>query len=146
MGAASAVDLSPHRAFVASLLSERGSATIPDNFAPTAPAHNPQLPRGGGAPFPQSHRNPQTVQFLDMLGLEFRLDGNPHLERARTQQRQKEAGPFVLPSTSGPTRNEEEIDIGDDDEEDAAEEHGGDERKPCVNPEEIPLSDGEHDS
>lgn len=58
-------------AFVAEALQKRGGSTIPNNFAPTAPAYNPQSSARRGN-MPQADlRNPQTVALLEMLGLRW---------------------------------------------------------------------------
>ncbi|KAF8060563.1 DBR1 [Scenedesmus sp. PABB004] len=67
-------------AHVERLLSERGSAAIPHNFAPTAPAFDPVAGRVRGAMPRSDLRNPQTVALLDWLGLPYNLD---HAANAR---------------------------------------------------------------
>ena len=59
-------------AYVRAALAARGGAAVPDNFEPTAPG-----PSGQGAPgrMPQAaRRSPQTLAFLELLGLPYNLD------------------------------------------------------------------------
>lgn len=52
-----------------------GGARVPLNFEQTAPAYDPANPRMQRGRMPtDSLRNPQTVAFLDMLGLPYNLD------------------------------------------------------------------------
>ena len=55
-------------------LQQQGNGTIPLNFVPTAPGHDPLAPNANGRMPRQSPRNPQTEQFLEMLGLPYNLD------------------------------------------------------------------------
>ena len=55
------------------LLAARGGPTIPQNFAPTAPAYDPAGPQRGRMP-QRLLTNPQTVQLLEMLGLPYNLE------------------------------------------------------------------------
>lgn len=55
-------------------LQQHNGGTIPQNFVPTAPGHDPSAPNPQGRMPRQSPRNPQTEQFLDMLGLPYNLD------------------------------------------------------------------------
>ncbi|KAF6255577.1 lariat debranching enzyme, C-terminal domain-containing protein [Scenedesmus sp. NREL 46B-D3] len=61
-------------AFVQQLLQQRGSSSIPANFAPTAPAYDPAAGRKRGNMPSSSFRNPQTEALLSMLGLPYNLD------------------------------------------------------------------------
>ena len=55
-------------------LQQQDNGTIPLNFVPTAPGHDPSAPNAKGRMPRQSPRNPQTEQFLEMLGLPYNLD------------------------------------------------------------------------
>ena len=55
-------------------LHQQNDGTIPLNFMPTAPGHDPSAPNAKGCMPRQSPRNPQTEQFLDMLGLPYNLE------------------------------------------------------------------------
>ncbi|WIA35356.1 hypothetical protein OEZ86_003807 [Tetradesmus obliquus] len=61
-------------AFVEQLLQQRGSSSIPNNFAPTAPAYNPAAGRARGNMPRADLRNPQTEALLEMLQLPYNLD------------------------------------------------------------------------
>ena len=64
---------------VQEILGARGGATLPLNFMPTVPAHDPSAlskQRAQGRMPQQAIRNPQTVAFLKMLGLPYNLDHN----------------------------------------------------------------------
>ncbi|KAL4420156.1 hypothetical protein ABPG77_008292 [Micractinium sp. CCAP 211/92] len=58
------------------LLAERnGGTAVPRNFAPTAPAYDPASPQARMGRMPQrAERNPQTLAFLELLGLPYNLD------------------------------------------------------------------------
>ena len=55
-------------------LQQQNSGAIPLNFVPTAPGHDPSAPNPKGRMPRASPRNPQTEQFLEMLGLPYNLD------------------------------------------------------------------------
>lgn len=55
-------------------LQQQNNGAIPLNFVPTAPGHDPSTPNAKGRMPRQSPRNPQTEQFLEMLGLPYNLD------------------------------------------------------------------------
>lgn len=57
------------------IIQERGSAAIPDNFVRTAPTYEGRKRRGSMPRRPL--RNPQTVAFLQMLGLPYNLEPPP---------------------------------------------------------------------
>ena len=50
------------------------NGAVPQNFVPTASGHDPLRPIPKGTMPRSSLRNPQTEQFLDMLGLPYNLD------------------------------------------------------------------------
>lgn len=56
-------------AFVTEALQKRGGNTIPQNFAPTAPAYDPQSKAKRGNMPREDLQNPQTLELLQMLGL-----------------------------------------------------------------------------
>ena len=60
-------------ASVAEALQRAGGPRIPLNFQSTAAAHNPSVKQQGVMPQTQI-RNPQTLAFLEMLGLPYNLD------------------------------------------------------------------------
>ncbi|KAL3132875.1 hypothetical protein ABBQ38_006795 [Trebouxia sp. C0009 RCD-2024] len=55
-------------------LQQNNNGTVPHNFVRTAPGHDPSKPKPRGRMPRSSPRNPQTEQFLDMLGLPYNLD------------------------------------------------------------------------
>ena len=66
------------------LQQQPSQGAVPRNFVPTAAAHDPAAPQQQGRMPQQAVRNPQTEQFLDLLGLPYNLDhvarvvpGNP---------------------------------------------------------------------
>jgi hypothetical protein len=65
------------RAAVAARLAARADgATVPLNFAPTARAHDPSAPRRSTMPT-DTPRNPQTEALMELLELDYKLDGPP---------------------------------------------------------------------
>jgi len=54
---------------VTEALQKRGGSTIPKNFAPTAPAYDPQSKAKRGNMPRVDLQNPQTLELLEMLGL-----------------------------------------------------------------------------
>ena len=63
--------------FVAERLQQHGSQ-IPHNFVLTAPGHDPGQ-KGSGTMPKQALKNPQTLAFLELLGLDYNL----HVSRGR---------------------------------------------------------------
>ena len=65
------------RAWVDAMLAARGDGAAPPAFRETATPHDPRAdgrkPGQGAAPS-RVERNPQTVELMDMLGLDFKLD------------------------------------------------------------------------
>ena len=115
------------RAFVEKVLSERGGAAIPSNFQPTAPAYNPTAGRNQKGRMPTvTPRNPQTVAFLEMLGLEYNLEDAGLGFRGQGRQG---AGVAAVAARVGPVVavavNPEEIAL-DDSEEDEGGDAAGD--------------------
>ena len=55
-------------------LQQQSNGVIPQNFASTAQGHDPKAPKIRAYMPQKSIRNPQTEQFLDMLGLPYNLD------------------------------------------------------------------------
>ncbi|EFN55283.1 hypothetical protein CHLNCDRAFT_57928 [Chlorella variabilis] len=56
-------------------LEERGGAAVPRNFVRTVPAYDPSQPQMRSGTMPQQAvRNPQTVAFLELLGLPYNLE------------------------------------------------------------------------
>ena len=55
-------------------LQQNNSGAVPHNFVRTAPGHDPAKPDARGRMPRSSPRNPQTEQFLDMLGLPYNLE------------------------------------------------------------------------
>lgn len=55
-------------------LQQNKDGAIPHNFVRTAPGHDPSKPKPRGRMPRSSPRNPQTEQFMDMLGLPYNLD------------------------------------------------------------------------
>lgn len=55
-------------------LQQTNHGAVPQNFVRTAPGHDPSSPIPKGRMPQSSPRNPQTEQFLDMLGLPYNLD------------------------------------------------------------------------
>eukprot|EP00873_Tetraselmis_striata_P021980 jgi/Tetstr1/442244/TSEL_030385.t1 len=115
------------------LLDERGEA-IPENFAPTAPAaQSGGAVRRGRNPT-QELVNPQSVQFLSMLGLRFNLSVHS----------QAPGGPLPPPpSAAVMSANPEEIELGDDDVVSSDDEPGG--QAAVGNPEEIDIGEEEEE-
>ena len=58
--------------FVAQRLQQHGSQ-IPHNFVLTAPGHDPGQKSSGSMPH-HALKNPQTIAFLELLGLDYNLD------------------------------------------------------------------------
>ena len=107
-----------------------GNNKVPLNFQPTAPAYVEGDKRRGRMP-QTSPRNPQTVAFFEMLGLDYNLDHMPIHGGFGGQgqgQRSSISGALVGESIM---KNPEEIDLGDED--DVADD--------VANPEEIELED-----
>ena len=62
--------------FVRQVLAARPEGSrVPDNFAVTARPFDPARDRGPGSMPQQPLRSPQTIALLQMLGLEYTLDG-----------------------------------------------------------------------
>lgn len=55
-------------------LQQTNNGAVPQSFVPTAPGHDPSRPVPKGRMPRSSPRNPQTEQFLKMLGLPYNLD------------------------------------------------------------------------
>ena len=55
-------------------IQQTNSGAVPQNFIRTASGHDPSRPTPKGRMPRSSSRNPQTEQFLDMLGLPYNLD------------------------------------------------------------------------
>ncbi|CAL5222243.1 g4577 [Coccomyxa viridis] len=96
--------------YVRQALAARGGPQVPHNFAQTAPGHDGSARRGR---MPQnSPRSPQTVAFLEMLGLPYNLD---HKDSSQAPAGSASAG---ADSGAAPAAaNAEEIDIDDVDDE-----------------------------
>jgi hypothetical protein len=78
------------RAAVAARLAARaGGAAVPLNFAPTARAHDPAAPRRSAMPT-DTQRNPQTEALLELLELDYKLDGPPPGMQQQQQQQQQQ--------------------------------------------------------
>lgn len=112
------------------LLEERnsGGLAMPNNFTPTVPAFDPSNPQMRTGNMPQhAQRNPQSLEFLEMLGLPYNLDS----AGARQQQGPAAGGaPAWAANFGGPAAgyaaageaagvvagvpNPEEIDLDDD--------------------------------
>ncbi|KAK9868315.1 hypothetical protein WJX84_007760 [Apatococcus fuscideae] len=120
----------------------RGSCTIPHNFQPTAPCHDPQGGQRRGSMPKSLPRNPQTLALLAMLGLPYNLDpptdgrgfGNNH--PAPAQANPEEIDLDAVSNGDAAAVNPEEIDLdGLEEPPDAAE----------TNPEEIDLGEVDED-
>ena len=61
---------------------QTNNGVIPHNFVRTASGHDPSSPNPRGRMPQSSPRNPQTEQFLDMLGLTYNLDQQAYLKPA----------------------------------------------------------------
>ena len=101
---------------------------IPDNFAPMAPAYDPQRPARGRMP-QTAARSPQTLQYLAALGLQLDDEGahaavpsvlcNP--EEIDLEDDDNLGAPDIIPALasvlahSGAAANPEEIDLDDSD-------------------------------
>lgn len=55
-------------------LQQQNNGAVPLNFVHTSPGHDPAASNPKGHMPRQSPRNPQTEQFLEMLGLPYNLD------------------------------------------------------------------------
>ncbi|KAK9834519.1 hypothetical protein WJX74_003551 [Apatococcus lobatus] len=95
----------------------RGSCTIPHNFQPTAPCHDPQGGQRRGSMPKSLPRNPQTLALLAMLGLPYNLDpptdgrgfGNNH--PAPAQANPEEIDLDAVSNGDAAAVNPEEIDL-----------------------------------
>jgi hypothetical protein len=118
-------------AYVKEVLEKRGIADIPSNFVATAPAYSPASGRKRGSIPSSIPRNPQTVELLDMLGLEYNLDvagqqqaqqrqyQPQHQQQQKPQQQQKAAGPAAPRAPIvAVISNPEEIALSDDGDDD----------------------------
>eukprot|EP00192_Tetraselmis_astigmatica_P005189 CAMPEP_0117670614 /NCGR_PEP_ID=MMETSP0804-20121206/12866_1 /TAXON_ID=1074897 /ORGANISM="Tetraselmis astigmatica, Strain CCMP880" /LENGTH=454 /DNA_ID=CAMNT_0005478963 /DNA_START=166 /DNA_END=1526 /DNA_ORIENTATION=+ len=120
--------LQGHLEFTRRLLTEKGAA-IPENFCQTAPPVPPGSPAMRGHMPSKAWKNPQTVQLLEMLGLDYNLaPGSAGNSAPQSRKPVASVG------------NPEEIDIGSDDDGDDGEEEA---MLPVENPEEIDI--GEND-
>ncbi|CAL8465238.1 g4773 [Coccomyxa elongata] len=99
--------------YVREAVAARGGPEVPQNFAPTAPGHDGRM-RRGVMPSRPVH-NPQTVAFLEMLGLPYNLDDSSATTAAHT----------TAASAASSDANPEEIDI-DNPEEIELEDEGDD--------------------
>jgi len=109
----------PHIAAVRDALQRASSSVVGATaaFTPTVQAHDPRQARSRrGAPPSHTPRNPQTLALLDLLQLEYVLDGQAHML------------PPPPPLPQQPTAavpNAEEVDLPIDGEEDATTGGGG---------------------
>lgn len=97
---------------------------VPDNFCPTAPVYNPTAsgPHRGRMPTTAA-RNPQTTDFLSMLGLPYNLDRTGLGQPGSSSQRDNSAVPANPEEIDlDPVFDPDAIDIGDNTDGDSEEE------------------------
>ncbi|BDA50256.1 Lariat debranching enzyme [Coccomyxa sp. Obi] len=99
--------------YVREAVAARGGPEVPQNFTPTVPGHDGRARRGVMPSQPV--RNPQTLAFLEMLGLPYNLDDSSAASPAHAS----------AASAASSQANPEEIDI-DNPEEIELEEEGDD--------------------
>lgn len=103
---------------VQQVLSQRGTQ-VPNNFQMTAPAHDPHR-KGNRGQMPRTAiRNPQTVAFLEMLGLEYNLEGSRPGGWGGGGNGRFVQGGGAAGAPVAPAANPEEIDLGDEEDLDA---------------------------